>query len=108
MPEELNQLILHFLKNRNLEHFIVMNKEPAHYISPPNSDSPQGLCLTEHFYSEGVHIREAIYYSAISFMKQIFFSIPLITRDLLRTNTLVMSVLTKASQGPSKRFHFVH
>lgn len=49
-----------------------MNKEPALYISPPNSDSPQGLCLTEHFYPKGVWAWEAIYYSVISFMKQYF------------------------------------
>lgn len=85
-----------------------MNKEPARYILPPNSNSLPGLCLTERFSSKAVQSGEAIYYSVISFMKQIFFSIPLITRDLLRTNTSVMSVLTKASQGPSKRFHFVH
>lgn len=91
-----------------MERFIVMHKEPARYRSPPNSDSPQGLCLTERFSSEEVQLGEAIYYSAISFMKQIFFSIPLITRDLLRTNTVVMSVLTKAIQGPSKKFPFVH
>lgn len=55
-----------------MELFIVMNKEPALYISPPNSDSPQGLCLTEHFYPKGVWAWEAIYYSVISFMKQYF------------------------------------
>lgn len=91
-----------------MELFIVMNKKTDFYISPPNSDSPQGLCLTEHFYSKGMQAWEAIYHSVISFMKQIFFSIPLTKRDLFRINTLVMSMLTGASQGLSKKFHLVH
>ena len=62
--------------------------EQALYISQPNSDSPKALCLPEHFYSKGVQSWEAIYYSVICFMKQIFFSIPSITGDCLRTNTL--------------------
>jgi hypothetical protein len=96
VPEELNQLISHTKHSQNRV-FIVLNKELAFTII--TSDFPKALPNRAFLPKGTVVLGTSITMSSL--YETIFFSIPLITRDLLRANPSVVSMLTTASLGPA-------